>query len=627
MLHKTKRLVACLGVCVAAFFNTAAAQSALSLHGDVPLHISNTTVRVNGNVNIDTAYSGLIDSESGILRVTGSWHNHNDTSITFVRQSHTVELVGSALQQLSGPTAFHHLVLNNSNGATIVSGAPTVYGSLTLANGTLTTNDSLVIGSDATGTGRIAELSGGAISGGIQAERYLPVSDTAGWRMLSLPCDSQSLAQLDDDFVTTGFPGSDYPSYAFTSAYLYDETVLDVVDSGWVAPTNINTLLDTGQGFIIFLNGGPLRFSVWGNPDTGTISLPVTYSNTGDSADDGWNLVGNPYPSPIDWDSPNWTKTNIANAIYVWDHAARQYAAYVDGVGTNGGSRFLPSFQGFWVQTVDANPTLTIRESVKVDNAVGLLQAAPISGLLRLKLWGSGPEDETVIRFLPGAAQDFEAEVDARKVGSLDAGALFIASSLQGTTYAVNTIGTSELPDTIPLVVSIPYEGPATIAFSEVPVLPAGYCLQLLDKELDLAVDLTQWEEYWFVNSSATTTNRFALAVCRPQQISPYTPGQHGESPDVAEPEVPTGIENSALASLRVYPIPATQTLFVEANNAIGEELTISLTDGAGRVVWTQRGTAALPNSIDVAGLARGVYTLKVEGVAQRPLLRSVVLK
>ncbi len=61
----------------------------------------------------------------------------------------------------------------------------------------------------------------------------------------------------------------------------------------------------------------------------------------------GWNLVGNPYPSPIDWDAASgWTKTNVDNATYRHVNNAT-WASYVGGVGTNGGSQIYCFMSGF----------------------------------------------------------------------------------------------------------------------------------------------------------------------------------------------------------------------------------------------------------------------------------------
>ncbi len=58
------------------------------------------------------------------------------------------------------------------------------------------------------------------------------------------------------------------------------------------------------------------------------------------AADYGYNYVGNPFPSAIDWYSGSgWTKTNINNAIYIFDNGG--WSSYVGGVGTGNGSRYI----------------------------------------------------------------------------------------------------------------------------------------------------------------------------------------------------------------------------------------------------------------------------------------------
>ncbi len=48
-----------------------------------------------------------------------------------------------------------------------------------------------------------------------------------------------------------------------------------------------------------------------GTLNSGTYFLPVT------NAGSGWNFVGNPYSSAIDWDNLSWIKTYIDGTVYV----------------------------------------------------------------------------------------------------------------------------------------------------------------------------------------------------------------------------------------------------------------------------------------------------------------------
>ena len=74
-----------------------------------------------------------------------------------------------------------------------------------------------------------------------------------------------------------------------------------------------------------------------------------------------WNFVGNPYPCTINWDASGWTKTNINDAIYIWDATLNSgqggYMSYIGGVGTDGGSEFIPPSQGFFIEVDPSHST------------------------------------------------------------------------------------------------------------------------------------------------------------------------------------------------------------------------------------------------------------------------------
>ena len=82
-----------------------------------------------------------------------------------------------------------------------------------------------------------------------------------------------------------------------------------------------------------------------GTLNSGNQTISVTKSNN------GWNLVGNPYPSYIDWDKIFPDATNINNAVYFYDVSNNQYESRVDYVGA---SKDIPSGQGFFVHCNDA---------------------------------------------------------------------------------------------------------------------------------------------------------------------------------------------------------------------------------------------------------------------------------
>ena len=88
-----------------------------------------------------------------------------------------------------------------------------------------------------------------------------------------------------------------------------------------------------------------------GNVNTGNLSTIITAIGAGPYA--GFNLVGNPYTSGWDFNvffsGPNWP-AGLNAAIYYWDDDMDHYATYVVGVGRIGGTNFVPTARGLFVQ-------------------------------------------------------------------------------------------------------------------------------------------------------------------------------------------------------------------------------------------------------------------------------------
>ena len=118
--------------------------------------------------------------------------------------------------------------------------------------------------------------------------------------------------------------------------------------------------MTVGSGYLVAYPAD-LTKAFTGALNDGAISPALTYTLAGSS---GWNLVGNPYPSAIDWDMVS-SMTGLDNAVYVWDNANQNYKEWVAGVGdlTDG---IIPAMQGFFVKANAASPTLTFQNSQRV---------------------------------------------------------------------------------------------------------------------------------------------------------------------------------------------------------------------------------------------------------------------
>jgi len=200
------------------------------------------------------------------------------------------------------------------------------------------------------------------------------------YRYISSPVKGLTAAALQPYIPITGnFTGaSTGPGLgAAPSMYSYTEpSYLNFPASGG---TNQDTLR-RGKGYAIYVRDptNPVTWEATGTPNQGTIPFTLTAGTA--LPNDGWNLLGNPYPSPIKWDGTGTTSagwpvmTNINPTVYVRHNFGTQYQWYVYRQGiiagdllpgqailTNG---IIAPGQAFWVMA-DVGPSMSISENAK----------------------------------------------------------------------------------------------------------------------------------------------------------------------------------------------------------------------------------------------------------------------
>jgi hypothetical protein len=368
---------------------------------------------------IINAGGGFEISSTNQLSLYGNWINEGD----FTANESTVlftsycSLTSSKIQNSSAQT-FASIAIDNNVDLTIIGSEVSLRGQIAIINGALETNDSLRIISDAISTGRVAEISGTGITGEIVMERYIDAGETF-WRYFGSAVQGATLSQFNDDFTTSGYLGSLYENFGWVSAYNYNEALGPGL--GYQEAVFGGQEMAAGEGWQIWCGDTitgtqPFTWDLRGVPNQGDINLPVTYTNSGTLTEDGFCLVANPYPSAIDWDDADWVKTNMANATYIQNPDNQLYATYVSGASTNGGSQFIASQQGFWVQAFATSPVLKATEGVKSSVDQTFLKSNSIfSPGMTITLQGSEEFDQAVLRHIESANDNFEYEYDANK--------------------------------------------------------------------------------------------------------------------------------------------------------------------------------------------------------------------
>jgi len=293
----------------------------------------------------------------------------------------------------------------------------------------------------------------------------------------------------------------------WSNIYSYDETATGLLNIGYY--DNIGSNFVRGRGFFYWFSnysGGQnfaRQITIKGSTDFATtFDFNVTNtSSSGGPINDGYNFISNPYPGTIDWLTGSWMKQKVNDAIYVWNSCTGSYATYVSRVGVNGGSRYISSMQGFWIQTNNNNPRLNVKSDAIVTASSNLLRTDSISDavflVLRLKL----NNDEIAIRLDSNSTSDLDSLTDAKKFFS-DSSKICSSIHLATIDYAINAIKDSSN------VIPIKVKGGGLLTFNGVTSFFNQYVLYLKDLETNAFQPITEGMQYIFSDTSKITFNQ-----------------------------------------------------------------------------------------------------------------------
>jgi hypothetical protein len=518
------------------------AQTIFKSGGETFNNIAFSNAGIKTLLSAITASNCLINSGSSLdvnttnnqVSLKGNFTNNG----AFNARSGLVLLNGTAAQTIGGTstTNFYDLTVNNTAGAGLGS-AEGLLNTLTLSNGIFNTNAKVfTMISTASNTARIAPITGsGNVLGNVTVQRYAPGGYT-GWALLGAPITSALTYQdWDDNMPISCASCPDGSAGGFISIYTYDETAIGSYSSAasYIPMTGITNPISANKGYWVYLGtslttSAPITIDVVGTVGKFNTAIPLTRTNTGSAVDDGWNLISNPYPSPIKWSLLKGATANIDNAIYLYNADLNGglggSATYVNGisspaVGAGGIGDTIPMCQGFYVHSTGAT-FLNATETNKVAGNPTFLKMTNTSSvassplpLIRLHLDGnSNFSDETVVYLQAGATDNFDTEYDAIKMGSQDPYAPSIRLFDGNAEFQVNGISPTLSNFTMPLLTTTGYTGTYTISLANFNSFPTGACITLYDTYFNTTTDLKN-SNYVFTLEDTTTVSRFTLNI------------------------------------------------------------------------------------------------------------------
>jgi hypothetical protein len=535
-----------------------------------------------------------------------------------------------AQAQVTGPglpAQVERLSLANTAGLTL-SQPLALTTLLRLSRGTLSTNgQALTLLSTASRQAWVENLAG-EVQGDATVLRFIfPFPNPGlGYRHFSAPIGNARVSSL----ATPGFipvvnfayngaasPGiiTPYPTvYGYDPGRLSSSPAagLSDFDKGWFSPASLSSALVTGLGYTVNLAAGQ-AVAFTGRLTNGDVTLPLARPAT-PVADGGWQLIGNPYPSPFDWSLVDYP-AGLELALYVYRSTSQyggSYARYVNGIG----NPVVDVGQAFFVRVRQPGSTVSLtlsNDARRIDLGPAQFSRGTADRRPRLHLRladAAGRADETIVYFEAGASPGFDGAFDAHQLAPNTGGEPSVWTVASGG----ETLGISGLPPLgtgpvrVSLGLALPQAGTFTFA-APTQLNTAGLSAWLDDAVTGRTVRLTGATTYRFTAAAGTLVGRFALRFA-PAYVLASAAGRLAEG-------------------MSLYPNPAREQLTVLVPPVAGgaPAFTVELLNILGQVV--ARGQGPLQASggqcrLPLMGRAAGLYLVRIrvgETLVSRPVM------
>ncbi len=351
-----------------------------------------------------TGWSGLTDVS---WSVSGNWDVRVPLSTTNTLINGFVATMPNVNNEYNSPAECYNMIIESGATVNINPGkAMTVYGDIS-------NNGSLILKSDATGTGSLIEASGV----NAEVEQYI---EQEKWHFISTPINDANTSLFGGLYLRFW----DEPEEVWKSVLSADSTLATDMQGYEIWSDNATTG-NTTITYSGYLNAGNKTISLTNTPGT---------PNTTDYS--GFNLVGNPYPSAVNWnndDGSGWTRTNINMTVWVWNPDAGNYGSYTKGnpAGTNSVDSILPPQQGFFIKCNNSSGgSLSVDNTARVHSAKNILKSGKATNqYLTFNVQGNNYSDEIIVNINDNASIDYDPTLDGVKLfGIQDAPQLYVVT-------------------------------------------------------------------------------------------------------------------------------------------------------------------------------------------------------
>ena len=586
------------------------------------------TLQADATLRICDSNGIAATGTTGAIQLAGTRTYSNDATYEYFGTD--AQLSGSGL-----PTRVRSLTVNNGAGLTLSNGGVGVAQLLTLTTGNLasSTSQMLTLLSTPTNGTALVVNTNGVVTGPATVQRAIDPAFNAGagYRHYSSPVTSTTLNDLttaagfspvyNQLYNTSTTPGTVTP---YPNVFAYDQLRVNSsgsagsidFDKGFVVPqpSDVMTVL---RGYDLNIGAGVVTDLV-GTLNNGPVSIANLARGT--QIQSGWQLLGNPYPSPLDFSQTGGiASTNMDDAVYVYQSTGQyvgQYRSYVNGMGSSAASQ-VSSMQGFFKRVSDPNQmasfALTNAARVTTFSTTPSFNrtAADPRPQVTLSLKGNSVQrtDEMSVYFEQGATAGFDAKFDAYKLAN--SSGMNVSSYITGNELSINGLAplNAAVATTVPLNVHVSATGTYTLNAASLANFTSATTVLLLDAETGARINLAQQPQYSFTAAATALPGRFSLYF---------------------GPATALAVSNAALTQqVQLFPNPARGSFTVVVPAELGKgTVTATLYNQLGQAVAQRKlamTAAGATSQFDVAGMALGVYTLQLSGSDARVTKRLVI--
>ena len=558
----------------------------------------NTAGTTNG---VDGSFTTTAATASTFL-TTGNFSSAGNWSAGI--PASTTDVTISAYCTVDGSYPLKSLTINPGNAVTIASG------------NNLSVSGDFIIKSDAlNGTATLINYGSLIVGGMTNVEQYLTggsVKTDHQWWYIASPL--------------TGATGGVITQGNQNNLGYYDESANP---AGFIQITGNAEPLIAGRGYYAQLkNTGTYIFN-GGKLNNGDITITSTRSGT-TYEKRGFNLVGNPYPSYLNWDLAYQSATNIRPTIW--------YRTYTGGGDMGNGmefetynsalgiaipatlNNFIPPVQGFWVRVNnDGTGTEPIQSTgmIYLTNAM-LSHAGTVDNPSTNRLKSPDASIEQVIRLTVTNGENGDETVIATNVNALDSYDIYDSEKMSNNNVDIPEIytlagseqlsinGLNSITDSKEVILGFQpgQAGNFKIEATEISNLESNMNVILIDKLTGINKVLTVGTPYSFSTDALKTNDRF---IIRFKSGSIYT-----------------GVDNAYDNRNVLIFFNLHNWITVTCNDRNFNASSVSIYNAAGQKLWQQKltNTTTEINSVFIPG----IYMVTVN-TGDQSVTRKMIIK